>query len=95
MPAWSLKSVIQPQSAAIPAKRNPLSNCSIKQIEDWLSESLGKSKPPASQSLFHYQIDRISLGKACLSPEDIDRLYRTLYVTTDGLFATLNSLLAH
>ena len=96
MPSWSVRSAAQPQSA-IPSKRpkNPLNNCSIKQIEDWLSETLGKSQPPAAQSLFRFQIDRISLQKACLSPCQIDRLYRTLYVSSDGLFATLNSLLTH
>jgi len=66
----------------------------MKQIEEWISESLNPDKSDlkrVNSTLIEYQIDRLSLSKQNLSADQIDRLYRALYVCTCSFFQTLQA----
>jgi hypothetical protein len=46
-------------------------------------------------ALLLFEIDRLTLAKLGLKSDDIDRLYRILYVTSEGFFQTIEDITSH
>ena len=62
-----------------------------------MQESTTTGKPvklnAANNKTLEYGIDRLTLVNTGLTNEDIDKLYRTLFVNTAGLFHQINEVI--
>lgn len=68
----------------------------MKQIEEWLSDQLSKedsNKNSLKSALLEYEIDRLTLAKLSIDSSDIDRLYRSIYVTTFSFYQTISEII--
>ena len=71
-----------------------------KQIEDWFNEAVEPyvkliDPDPLKTPLMKLRIDRITLGKLGIITEQIERLYRSIYVSSVSFFQTLADVLKH
>lgn len=71
-----------------------------KQIEDWFNEAVEPyvkliDPDPLKTPLMKLRIDRITLGKLGIITELIERLYRSIYVSSVSFFQTLADVLKH
>ena len=77
---------------------------SNKVLETWINETLTDAyhldipgvltKPEHSNPIHRYGIDRQTLVKAGVSPEEVDRIYRSLFVYSVGFFELLKKILS-
>ena len=47
----------------------------------------------SASMMFDYGIDRLTLNKTGISNENVDRLYRQLFLTTTGFLKTIQDVL--
>lgn len=80
-------------------------NMSPKVLETWINETLQDAehldipgvilKPEQKQPIQRYQIDRTELRKQGIPAEEVDRVYRGLFVYSVGFYELLNKCLQH
>ena len=73
-------------------------------LETWINETLTDAihldipgvliKPENKNPIHRYGIDRQTLVSAGISPEEVDRIYRSLFVYSVGFFELLKKILA-
>lgn len=80
------------------------SSVKVEVVETWLNETLReaeyfglpssfkKRQQGASKALYDYAIDRMSLQKAGIPHEVIDKTYRSLFVNSLGFFNAIQTL---
>lgn len=78
---------------------------SPKVLETWINETLQDAehldipgvilKPEQKQPIQRYQIDRTELRKQGIPAEEVDRVYRGLFVYSVGFYELLNKCLQH
>ena len=57
-----------------------------------LNNARGQTGSFSSGMMFDYGIDRLTLNKSGVSNENVDRLYRQLFVTTTGFLQTVEDI---
>ena len=78
---------------------------SSKVIENWIDETLQDAEhldipgviltPENMMPINRYKIDRQTLTKANLDNEDVDRIYRSLFVYSVGFYELIKKVMAH
>ena len=79
------------------------SNVSSRALETWINETLTDAyhleipgvivKPEHKLPIFRYGIDRQTLVNSGVSPDEVDRIYRSLFVYSVGFFEFLKKIL--
>ena len=69
-----------------------------KQIEEWFNEVVEPyvkliDPDPLKTPLMKLKIDRLTLGKLGINTKQIERMYRSIYVSSVGFFQTLGDVL--
>jgi len=78
---------------------------SPKILETWINETLADAehldipgvvlKPEHKNPISRYEIDKLTLHKAGISDETIDRIYRALFVYSVGFYELMRKCLEH
>lgn len=78
-------------------------NVSSRALETWINETLTDAyhleipgvivKPEHKLPIFRYGIDRQTLVNSGVSPDEVDRIYRSLFVYSVGFFEFLKKIL--
>ena len=80
------------------------SSVKVEVVETWLNETLREAEyfglpssfkkrhQGGSKALYDYAIDRMSLSKAGIPHEMIDKTYRSLFVNSLGFFNTIQTI---
>lgn len=71
-----------------------------KQIEDWFNEVVEPyvkliDPDPLKTPLMKLKIDRLTLGNLGINTKQVERMYRSIYVSSVGFFQTLGDVLKH
>lgn len=78
---------------------------SPKVLETWIDETLQDAehldipgvilKPEHQKPTIRYGIDRLTLVNANISPEAVERIYRSLFVYSVGFYELIKDCMAH